>query len=592
LSSRAGPGAPGSTVARVLDLLRRFLRPYSGPLTIVGVLLVVQAVGNLYLPELNADIINNGVVTGDVGYIARVGGAMLAVTLVLGVAAIVAVYYSARTSMAFGRDVRGAMFRSVQRFSLREMNAFGAPSLITRTTNDVQQVQMFLIMALTIMISAPIMAVGGVIMALRQDLVLSRLLLVVVPIMGVFIGLVVTRALPLFRATQRKIDAVNRVLREQLAGVRVVRAFVREKHEQQRFDEANTDLTETMLRVTRLFALMMPGLMLIMNLSGVAILWFGGQRVGAGEMPIGNLTAFLTYLMQILMAVMMATMMFVMVPRAAASSERIAAVLAVEPEISEPAEPVVPTGRGGLEFHDVGFRYPGAEEPVLGGVSFTVEPGQTVAVVGSTGSGKSTLVTLVPRLYDVSTGAVLVDGVDVRAMRRADVWARIGFVPQKAFLFSGTVASNLRVGKPDATEAQMWHALQVAQAADFVRSLPEGLQAPIDQGGTNVSGGQRQRLSIARAVIRRPDVYVFDDSFSALDYATDARLRAALARETQDAAVLVVAQRVSTIMHADRIVVLDGGRVVGIGTHAQLMADCETYREIVESQITEDEAVA
>jgi ATP-binding cassette subfamily B protein len=574
----------------VVGLLRRFLAPYRGPLAIVIVLLLVQAIGNLYLPELNADIINNGVVTGDVGYIVRVGLGMLAVTLVLGITAIVGVYYSARTAMAFGRDLRGAMFRSVQRFALREMNEFGTPSLITRNTNDVQQVQMFVIMALTIMISAPIMAVGGVIMALRQDLVLSRLLIIVVPLMGVFIGLVISRALPLFRATQRKIDTVNRVLREQLTGVRVIRAFVRETHEEQRFEAANADLTDTMLRVNRLFALMMPGLMLIMNLSSVAILWFGGERVGAGEMPIGNLTAFLTYLMQILMAVMMATMMFVMVPRAAASAERIDAVLAVEPAITDPPSPEPSSGRAALEFRDVDFRYPGAEEPVLCEVSLHVSPGETVAVVGSTGSGKSTLVTLVPRLYDVSAGAVLLDGVDVRSLAREDLWSHIGFVPQRAFLFSGTVASNLRVGKPDATEAEMWHALQVAQAADFVRSLAEGLEAPIDQGGTNVSGGQRQRLAIARAVIRRPDVYVFDDSFSALDYATDARLRAALAREVSEAAVLVVAQRVSTIMHADRIVVLDGGRVVGIGTHGELMQTCETYREIVSSQITEAEA--
>jgi ATP-binding cassette subfamily B protein len=574
----------------VIGLLRRFLAPYRGPLAIVIVLLLVQAIGNLYLPELNADIINNGVVTGDVGYIVRVGLGMLAVTLVLGVTAIVGVYYSARTAMAFGRDVRGAMFRSVQRFALREMNEFGTPSLITRNTNDVQQVQMFVIMALTIMISAPIMAIGGVVMALRQDAVLSSLLLVVVPLMGVFIGLVVSRALPLFRATQRKIDVVNRVLREQLTGVRVIRAFVREAHEEQRFEAANADLTDTMLRVTRLFALMMPGLMLIMNLSSVAILWFGGQRVGTGEMPIGNLTAFLTYLMQILMAVMMATMMFVMVPRAAASAERIDAVLAVEPAIADPPHPVASTGRAALEFRDVDFRYPGAEEPVLSGVSFHVSPGETVAVVGSTGSGKSTLVTLVPRLYDVSSGAVLLDGADVRTLAREDLWSHIGFVPQRAFLFSGTVASNLRVGKPDATDAEMWHALTVAQAADFVRSLGEGLEAPIDQGGTNVSGGQRQRLAIARAMIRRPAVYVFDDSFSALDYATDARLRAALADETREAAVLVVAQRISTIRHADRIVVLDTGRVVGVGTHADLMQTCETYREIVSSQLTQDEA--
>ena len=574
----------------MIALLTEFLRPYRRPLAIVVALLLVQAFGNLYLPELNADIINNGVVVGDTGYILQVGLVMLAVTLVVGVAAIVGVYYSARTAMGFGRDVRGGLFRSVQTFSLREVNEFGAPSLITRNTNDVQQVQMLVIMALTIMVSAPIMAIGGVIMALRQDVVLSRLLLVAVPVMAVFIGLILSRAVPLFRTTQRKIDRVNQVLREQLTGVRVIRAFVRGDHEERRFDEANLDLTDTMLRVNRLFALMMPGLMLVMNLSSVAILWFGGQRVNAGEMPIGNLTAFLTYLVQILMAVMMATMMFVMVPRAAASAERINAVLDVDPAVLDPEQPTPSSFRASLELRDVDFGYPGAEDPVLCGVSFRIDPGETVAVVGSTGSGKTTLVNLVPRLYDVTGGQVLLDGVDVRKLARDDLRSHIGFVPQRAFLFSGTVASNLRVGNPDASDEQMWHALEVSQAADFVRSLPEGLDAPIEQGGTNLSGGQRQRLAIARAVVRQPDVYVFDDSFSALDYATDARLRAALRRETKETAVLVVAQRVSTIMFADRIVVLDGGQVVGVGMHDELLETCRTYREIVESQITDVDA--
>ena len=571
----------------MLALLRRFLAPYRGPLAIVLALLFVQAVGNLYLPELNADIINNGVVQGDTGYIVRVGGVMLAVTAALGVASIVGVYFSARTAMAFGRDVRGALFRSVEGFSQREVNTFGAPSLITRNTNDVQQVQMLVIMALTIMVLAPIMAIGGVVMALRMDAVLSRLLLVVVPVMAVFIGLVLSRAVPLFRATQRKIDSVNQVLREQLTGVRVVRAFVRDEHEQRRFEAANADLTDTMLRVNRIFALVMPTLMLIMNLSAVAIIWFGGLRVDSGEMPIGNLTAFLTYLMQILMAVMMATMMVVMVPRAAASAERIAAVLDVEPAVVDPVSSRTVSAHGVLELRSVDFGYPGAEEPVLSGVSFAVGPGEVVAVVGSTGSGKTTLVNLVPRLYDVDGGAVLLDGVDIRELARADLWSRIGFVPQRAFLFSGTVASNLAVGKPDATEDEMWHALDVAQAADFVHALPDGLSAPIEQGGANLSGGQRQRLAIARAVVRRPELYVFDDSFSALDYATDARLRAALRREAVGAAVLVVAQRVSTIMHADRIVVLESGRVVGLGQHDELLAGCDTYREIVQSQLSE-----
>ncbi len=574
----------------MVALLRRFLRPYRGPLAIVLTLLLVQAFGNLYLPELNADIINNGVVVGDPRVIVEVGAVMLAVTLALGVTAIVAVLFSARTAMGFGRDLRGGLFRSIQSFSLREVNTFGAPSLITRSTNDVQQMQMLVVMALTVMVSAPIMAIGGVVMALRQDVALSRLLLVIVPIMAVFIGLVLVRAVPLFRATQRKIDRVNRVLREQLAGVRVIRAFVRDAHERERFEEANADLTDTMLRVNRLFALMMPGLMLVMNLSSVAILWFGGQRVASGEMPIGNLTAFLTYLVQILLAVMMATMLFVMVPRAAASAERIRAVLEVDPAITDPPETTRASGRATLELRDVGFGYPGAAEPVLCDVSFRLDPGELVAVVGSTGSGKSTLVNLVPRLYDVTDGAVLLDGIDIRGLARDDLWAQLGFVPQRAFLFSGTVASNLRVGKPDATDEEIWHALEVAQAAGFVRSLADGLEAPVDQGGTNLSGGQRQRLAIARAILRRPGVYVFDDSFSALDYATDARLRAALRAETTDAAVLVVAQRVSTIMRADRIVVLDGGRVVGIGTHPELMETCQTYREIVTSQLTAEEA--
>ncbi len=568
-------------------LLRTFLAPYRTSLLVVVGLLLVQAFATLYLPELNADIINNGVVAGDTGYIVRVGSLMLGVTLVLGVAAIVGVYLSARTAMGFGRDVRGAMFSTVQRFSLREVNEIGTPSLITRNTNDVQQVQMLVIMALTIMISAPILAVGGVVMALRQDVVLSRLLLVVVPVMAVFIGLVLSRAVPLFRATQRKIDRVNQVLREQLTGVRVIRAFVRDDQERARFDEANRDLTATMLRVNRLFALMMPGLMLIMNLSSVAILWFGGLRVDAGAMPIGNLTAFLAYLVQILTSVMMATMLFVMVPRAAASAERITAVLDVKPSITDPPEPTSPPRRGTIELRDVHFGFPGAEQSVLCGVSFSVGRGETVAVVGSTGSGKTTVVTLVPRLHDVTDGTVLVDGVDVRHMARADLWSRISLVPQRAFLFSGTVADNLRLARPDATTDEMWRALETAQAADFVRSTGLGLETPVEQGGSNLSGGQRQRLAIARAVVRRPEIYVFDDSFSALDYATDARLRAALRADTTEAAVLVVAQRVSTIMHADRIVVLEGGQVVGLGTHSELLTTCETYREIVSSQITE-----
>ncbi len=559
-------------------------------LVIVVVLTTMQVIANLYLPFLNADIINNGVVTGDVGYIVRVGAIMLGLSLGLAVISVIAVYYSARTAMAFGRDVRGNLFRSVERFSLREVNQFGAPSLITRTTNDVQQVQMLVLMGLTMMIAAPLTMVGGVIMALRTDVELSALLLVIIPVMGVVIAILMSKMVPLFRVMQVKIDRINGVLRENLAGIRVIRAFVRTDHEQERFADANEDLTDTALRVTRLFALTMPSLMLIFNLSSVAIIWFGGHLVDDGDMQIGDLTAFLSYMMQILFSVMMAVMLMVMVPRAAASAERITAVLDTEPKVVDPDVPTEPAQRRGLvEFENVEFRYPGAEDPVLSGVNLTIRPGQTTAVVGSTGAGKTTLVNLIPRLYDVTGGRVVVDGVDVREFAQEELWSYLGLVPQKSFLFSGTVGSNVRFGLPDATDEQVWDALDVAQA-DFVREMPEQLDAPIDQGGTNVSGGQRQRLSIARALIRPCPIYIFDDSFSALDYATDARLRAALAQRTRTAAVIIVAQRVSTIRHADQIVVLDGGRVVGVGTHEELMDTCETYQEIVFSQLTAAEA--
>ena len=486
--------------------------------------------------------------------------------------------------------MRGNLFRSVERFSLREVNQFGAPSLITRTTNDVQQVQMLVLMGLTMMIAAPLTMVGGVIMALRTDVELSALLLVIIPVMGVVIAILMSKMVPLFRVMQVKIDRINGVLRENLAGIRVIRAFVRTDHEQERFADANEDLTDTALRVTRLFALTMPSLMLIFNLSSVAIIWFGGHLVDDGNMQIGDLTAFLSYMMQILFSVMMAVMLMVMVPRAAASAERITAVLDTEPKVVDPDVPTEPADRSGLvEFENVEFRYPGAEDPVLSGVNLTIRPGQTTAVVGSTGAGKTTLVNLIPRLYDVTGGRVLVDGVDVREFAQEELWSYLGLVPQKSFLFSGTVGSNVRFGLPDATDEQVWDALDVAQA-DFVREMPEQLDAPIDQGGTNVSGGQRQRLSIARALIRPCPIYIFDDSFSALDYATDARLRAALAQRTRTAAVIIVAQRVSTIRHADQIVVLDGGRVVGVGTHEELMDTCETYQEIVFSQLTAAEA--
>ena len=575
----------------MIALLRTYLRPYRGALVLVVGLLTVQSLASLYLPALNADIINYGVATGDTEYILSTGGLMLAVSFLVVVCSIIAVYWGSKTGMAFGRDVRGAIFRRVESFSQAELNHFGTPSLITRNTNDVQQVQMVVLMGLNMMISAPILAIGGVVMALRQDMALSGILIVILPIMALIVGVLMSRALPMFQRMQVKVDRVNQVTREALSGIRVIRAFVRTEHEQQRFDVANRDLTATSLQVNRLFALMIPSLMLVFNLSSVAILWFGSLRVDSGEMPIGNLIAFLQYVMQILMAVMMTVFMFVMVPRAVVSSGRIQEVLRSVPSIADPADPrPAPPPGGALIFDAVEFRYPGAQDPVLRDISLRIEAGQTTAIVGSTGSGKSTLVNLIPRFYDVTGGRLAVHDVDVRALRREDLWARIGLVPQKAFLFAGTIASNLRFGKADATDDELWAALRIAQAEEFVRDLPEGLDAPVSQGGSNLSGGQRQRLAIARALVKRPDVYVFDDSFSALDFTTDSRLRAALAEEIVDATVVIVAQRVGTIMQADRIVVLDGGTIAGIGTHHELMATCETYREIVYSQLSREEA--
>ena len=573
-------------------LLRAYLRPYWRQILVVLGLLFVQALMNLYLPDLNADIINNGVSSGDTAYIVNTGGLMLVVTLVQGVTSVVAIFLAARVSMGFGRDVRAAVFRSVGTFSQVEMNRFGTPSLITRNTNDVQQVQMVVFMGLTVILLAPIMGIGGIIMAIRQDVPLSSLLVVILPIMFVFIGLVVRIAVPLFRAMQVKLDRINQVMREALAGVRVIRAFVRVEHEERRFDVANEDLFDTALSVNRLFAVTIPTMMIILNLSQVAVMWFGAGRISSGAMPIGNLTAFLTYLMQILFSVLMAVMMFIFVPRAAVSADRIREVIETEPLISDPREPISIAPQLGVrvEFSNVTFSYPGAEQPVLHDVSFVAEPGQTTAIVGSTGSGKTTLINLIPRFYDVTAGAVLVDGVDVRQMRRDDLWQMIGVIPQSAFLFSGTVASNLRYGDEQATDEDLQRALEIAQAADFVAEMAGGLEAGIDQGGTNVSGGQRQRLAIARALVKRAPLYIFDDSFSALDFRTDARLRGALRRELAGAAVIIVAQRVGTILNAERIVAMDEGRVVGVGTHSELMASCATYREIVYSQLTPAEA--
>ena len=575
----------------LIRLLRDYLRPYRRDLSLVVVLQLVQTLATLYLPTLNADIIDNGVITGNIGYIMRTGGFMLAVTLAQIICSVGAVYFGARTAMALGRDVRQAVFTKVQQFSAREVGHFGAPSLITRSTNDVQQVQMLAMMTFTMMVSAPIMCVGGIILALRQDVQLSSLLLVAVPALGIIVTAIIARMRPLFKQMQVRIDEIARVLREQISGVRVIRAFVKDNQEQDRFSVSNTDLFAVSLGTGRLMALMFPAVMLVLNFSSIAVLWFGGHLVASGSMPVGALTAFLSYLLQILMSVMMATFMFVMVPRAEVCAERIVETLDTKPDVLPPERPVaIGAARGRLELRDVEFRYPGAAQPVLHDISLVAEPGQVTAIIGGTGSGKTTLVNLVPRLFDATAGAVLVDGVDVRDLDPAVLSSLIGLVPQRPYLFSGTVASNLRYGRPEANDIELWHALEIAQARDFVAQMQGGLDASIAQGGTNVSGGQRQRLAIARAVVHQPEIYLFDDSFSALDYATDAALRAALARETADATVLIVAQRVATIRNADKIIVLEAGRIVATGTHDELMAADETYREIVLSQLTEQEA--
>jgi ATP-binding cassette subfamily B protein len=577
----------------LVRLVRDHLRPYRNLVAVLVVLQLVGTMASLYLPSLNGQIIDNGVAKGDTAYILRTGTWMLAVSLVQITATIGATYLGARSAASLGRDLRGSLFTRVTEFSAQEVSRFGAPTLISRNTNDVTQVQQAVFMALAFMVSAPIMMVGGVVMALREDVGLSWLVAVAVPLLALGVGLIIHRMIPQFRLMQESVDWVNRILREQITGIRVVRAFVREDHERQRFAEANTQYTGTALAVGRLMALAFPLVMLVFNASTVAVLWFGSHRVASGEMQIGELTAFMSYLMQILMSVMMATFMSMMLPRATVSAGRIGDVLGTTSSVSEREHPVpLPTGRTTVELRDVEFTYPGADAPVLHGVSMTAEPGHTTAIIGSTGSGKSTLVSLVPRLYDVTGGALLLAGVDVRDASLEDVWSRIGLVPQRPYLFTGTVASNLRYGDADATDDELWEALRVAQADDFVRAMQGGLDAPIAQGGTNVSGGQRQRLAIARAIVAKPDVYLFDDAFSALDVATDARLRAALRPVTRDAAVIVVAQRVSTIVDADHIVVLDGGRVVGSGRHEELLETCPTYVEIVESQRSAEEVAA
>ncbi|WP_422738281.1 ABC transporter ATP-binding protein [Micromonospora sp. WMMD729] len=575
----------------LIRLLRGQLRPYQRPLLAVVLLQFVGTMASLYLPSLNADIIDKGVARGDTGYIVHTGGWMLLVSLIQIVCSIAAVYLGARVAMGFGRDVRARLFGHVNSFSAREVARFGAPSLITRNTNDVQQVQMLVLMSCTMLVAAPIMSVGGVVMALREDIGLSWLMLVSVPVLAVALSAIIRRMVPGFRLMQTRIDTVNRVLREQITGIRVVRAFVREPYETERFGVANADLTATALRTGRLLALIFPVVMLVLNVSSVAVLWFGAQRVDSGAIQIGALTAFLAYLMQILMAVMMATFMLMMVPRAAVCAERIVEVLDTDSSVVPAATPVTELpSRAELELRGVRFQYPGAVEPVLRDISFRATPGTTTAIIGSTGAGKTTLLSLIPRLVDVSDGAVLVDGVDVRELAPDELWKRIGLVPQRPYLFTGTVASNLRYGNPDATDEELWAALEIAQARDFVAQLPGGLDAPIAQGGSTVSGGQRQRLAIARALVRQPEIYLFDDSFSALDLGTDARLRAALRPVTADAAVVIVAQRVSTIVDADQIIVLENGGVVGVGRHEELLETCPTYAEIVASQQTAEVA--
>lgn len=571
--------------------LLKYLKPYYKEIIIAIVLLVVQAISNLFLPNLNADIINNGIAKGDLSYIIRTGGIMLFFTLLLSVAAIIATYYSSKVAASFGRDLRKEMYYKVLNFSQSEIDKFGTASLITRNTNDVRQVQMLVLMMLNIIIMAPIMAIGGMIMAIKQDVVLSWSIIVIVPVIGIIVFFLLRKAVPLFKVMQIKLDNVNRVMREKLTGVRVIRAFVKDKYEEKRFDDKNQDLTSTTLKVNRLLALGMPLLMLTMNVSSVAIIWFGSIRIDSGFMPIGNLTAFLTYIMEILMAVMMAMVMFIMLPRAEASAERINAVLNTELIIKDPEHPIKPKNKNGeISFSSVTFSYEGAEAPVLRNISFTAKPGETTAIIGSTGCGKSTLINLIPRFYEVTEGKIEIDGVDIKDMPLNELRNLIGLVPQTAYLFSGTIASNLKFGKEDASDEEIWKALEIAQAKDFVEKLPQKLLTSVDQGGTNFSGGQKQRIAIARAILKHPKIFLFDDSFSALDNRTDANLREALKEITNDTTVIIVSQKVSSILGADQIIVLnDNGSVAGIGKHDELMKTCEVYREIVYSQIPKEE---
>lgn len=585
--AEAPPDAGG-----LLRLLRTHLRPYRPGLALTVFFQLVQTLAMMYLPTLNADLVDHGVLLGDTGYVLRHGAVMLGVTLVQITAAGAAVFFGARVAMALGRDLREAIFERIQSYSQREIDRFGAPSLITRTTNDVQQVQLLVVMGLMMLLMAPVMGIGGIALALGQDVPLSATLLVAVPVTVAAMLAIIRAMIPSARAMQERIDAVNRVMREHITGIRVIRAFVRDRHEQERFGEANGDLMDVSLRVGRIQAFFGATAMAVSNLTAIAVVWFAAGRIAEGAMQVGSLIAYLSYVSQILMAVMMSMGVFMMAPRAKVAAGRIAEVLGTEPSVATRPDPVTSLpGRGELEIADVSFRYEGAEEPVLHGVDLIARPGETTAVIGSTGSGKTTLLNLVPRLFDVDGGAVTIDGVDVRDMDRSLIASTVGLVPQRAHLFSGTVASNLRYGDPEANDAELWRALETAQAADFVRAMPEGIETTIGQGGSTVSGGQRQRLAIARTLVARPRIYLFDDAFSALDTATDAALRQALSHEIADAALVIVAQRVSTVRDADRIVVLDAGRVVGVGTHETLVRENPVYAEIVDSQLSLQEAM-
>lgn len=570
--------------------LFRHLKPYAWLVAAVLVLVFFQTLSELYLPTLMSDIVDTGVVEGDTPYIWKVGLFMLLVALGGMACSIGASYFSAKAASGFGKTLRGKVFSHVSNFSLEEFDKIGTASLITRTTNDITQIQQVLIMMLRMMVMAPMMCIGGIIMAVSKDATLSLIFIVIMPVLAAAIFLIARKGIPLFKAIQKKIDKLNLVMREGLTGIRVIRSFNRIDHEKKRFDAANFDLTDTSIKVNKVMAFMMPIMMLVLNVSSVAIIWYGGLRIDAGHMQVGDLMAFLQYAMQIMFSLIMVSMMFVMIPRASASAVRINEVLEMEPVIKDTAAPASTSGQKGyVEFQNVTFSYPGAEQPAIQDISFSAKPGEVTAIIGGTGSGKSTLISLIPRFYDVEEGSVLVDGVDVRDLPQEELRAKIGFVPQKAVLFTGTIQENIRYGKEDATDEEVWHAAEIAQASDFIAGMEQGYDSVIAQGGTNVSGGQKQRLSIARALVRGAEVYIFDDSFSALDFKTDAKLRAALKEETRESTVIIVAQRVSTVLDADRIIVMNESRIAGIGTHHELMETCDVYREIVYSQLSEEE---